>query len=38
MLPGQIYPNRPYGAAPGSCFTDDGGGRFRPCSAGDTAN
>ena len=33
-IPGQIYPNRPYWAAPGECFTDDGGGRFRPCSAG----
>jgi hypothetical protein len=34
-IPGQIYPNRPYWAAPGECFTDDGGGRFRPCNAGD---
>jgi hypothetical protein len=34
MAPGQVYPNRPYWAAPNECFTDDGGGRFRPCSAG----
>lgn len=34
MRPGQIYPNRPYWANPNECFTDEGGGRFRPCSAG----
>lgn len=34
MAPGQLYPNRPYWANPNECFTDDGGGRFRPCSAG----
>ncbi|MBX6426944.1 MAG: hypothetical protein IRZ09_13600 [Variibacter sp.] len=33
-LPGQIYPSRPYWAAPGECFLDDGYGRFRPCSGG----
>ena len=26
--------NRPYWAAPGECFTDDGYGRFSPCSSG----
>ena len=26
--------NRPAWAAPGECFTDDGYGRFWPCSAG----
>jgi hypothetical protein len=26
--------NRPSWAAPGECFTDDGYGRFWPCSAG----
>jgi hypothetical protein len=35
MVPGQIFPNRPPGASPYECYTDDGGGRFRPCSAGD---
>lgn len=34
-VPGQIFPNRPFGASPYECFTDDGGGRFRSCSAGD---
>jgi hypothetical protein len=26
--------NRPSWAAPGECFTDDGYGRFSPCSSG----
>jgi hypothetical protein len=26
-------PTRPAWAAPGECFTDDGYGRFRPCSS-----
>ena len=33
-IPGQIYPNRPFWSSPFECFTDDGGGRYRPCSAG----
>lgn len=28
------FPTRPAWAAPGECFTDDGYGRFRSCSAG----
>jgi hypothetical protein len=28
------FPTRPAWAAPGDCFTDDGYGRFWPCSAG----
>jgi len=28
------WPTRPAWAAPGECFTDDGYGRFRSCSAG----
>jgi hypothetical protein len=35
MLPGQIYPSRPYWSSPYECYIDDGGGRFRPCNAGD---
>lgn len=30
-MPGQIEPSRPYWSSPYQCFTDDGGGRFRPC-------
>lgn len=32
--PQQGFPTRPAWAAPGDCFTDDGYGRFRSCSAG----
>jgi hypothetical protein len=35
---GQVYPDRPYWAAPGECFMDEGYGRWRPCSAGDAVN
>ena len=28
------YPNRPAWATPGECYTDEGGGRFMPCSYG----
>jgi hypothetical protein len=28
------FPTRPAWAQPGECFTDDGYGRFRSCSAG----
>ena len=35
MAPGQIYPSRPAWSSPYECFLDDGGGRFRPCNAGD---
>ena len=31
---GYAFANRPSWAAPGECFTDDGYGRFWPCSAG----
>jgi hypothetical protein len=33
MMPGQIYPNRPYWSSPYECFMDDGGGRFKPCNS-----
>ena len=29
-----VFPTRPAWAQPGDCFTDDGYGRFRSCSAG----
>jgi hypothetical protein len=32
------FPTRPAWAAPGECFTDDGYGRFRSCSAVDAAS
>jgi hypothetical protein len=31
---GNGFPTRPAWAQPGDCFTDDGYGRFRSCSAG----
>ncbi|BAT59733.1 hypothetical protein GJW-30_1_02266 [Variibacter gotjawalensis] len=31
QYPNQIEPTRPYWSSPYQCFTDDGGGRFRPC-------
>jgi hypothetical protein len=31
---GQIYPNRPAWAPPGTCFTDEGYGRFLECGMG----
>ena len=31
---GYAVANRPYWAAPGECYTDDGYGRFWPCSSG----
>lgn len=34
MLPGQIYPSRPYWSSPEECFIDEGYGRFLPCNAG----
>jgi len=34
LAPGQIYPNRPAWAPPGTCFTDEGYGRFLECGMG----
>ena len=31
---GYAVANRPAWAAPGECYTDDGYGRFSPCSSG----